>query len=510
MTEVKHWSEVIAEQVVMDRKEPYVVASAITTSGPVHMGTVCEFLYPSALVKYLEDKGHKTQFYFIGDIFDAFDKIPTPLAEHKFLNDYLGRPLCNVPDPFGCCNSYGDHFLNEAHQIMERLEVAPNILKSNEMYQEGLYDEYLHLYVSHLSEVRRLLEEVSGRDLPMEWLDVALPICENCGRISTTTVKSFEEDSIRYVDDKVLKYTRGCGHEGEMKISDHKYKLLWRLDWPTRQTFLHVSAEGAGVDHHTRGGSWDTAVRVHREILGHEPPVGYKYGFVLLRGEKYSKSKGIGLGIKDLLDLVPPELIKYSLFKPNIEENKDFNPSGYKLIQTYDDYNKTAGLFESGNDLSRAENKMILAYELSTRKRRWRADFMDILLNYQLYKDWKTVGLRVGDPEGVEYLKVYVENWINLGYVPQEFVFKFSPKKITQFNQEISVFADRLNSNMTDENIHNLVYEVARERGIPTSTFFKAMYSTLIDKDSGPKLGRLISAVGTDRIKEELKNLYQQ
>ena len=508
MAEVKHWSEVIAEQVIKDKKEPYVVASAITTSGPVHMGTVCEFLYPSALVKYLEDNGRKTRFIFIGDIMDAFDKVPLPLAEHKFLQDYMGRPLSAVPDPYGCCESYGDHFLNDARQIMERLEATPQILKSNELYAEGRYDEYLRLFIDRLPEVRRLLEEVSGRALPRGWLDIALPICENCGRIATTTVKGFEKEIIHYMDDKVLKYTRGCGHEGDMRIADHKYKLLWRLDWPTRQAFLDVSAEGAGMDHHTRGGSWDTALRVHREVLGREPPVGYKYGFVLLKGEKYSKSKGIGLGIKELLDLVPPEIIKYSLFRPNIEENKEFNPSSHKLIQTYDEYGKAATLFESGSVLSRAENKIILAYELSTRKRRWRADFMDLLLNYQLYKDWDTVGEKVNDPEGVAYLKLYVENWINLGYVPQEFIFKFSPKRIDRLNPELAAFADRLELTMTDEGIHNLVYEVARESGVNPSDFFKALYSTLIDKDSGPKLGRLIATIGTDKIKQTLHDLY--
>lgn len=262
------------------------------------------------------------------------------------------------------------------------------------------------------------------------------------------------------------------------------------------------------MDHHTRGGSWDTAVQVHREVLSREPPVGYKYGFVLLKGEKYSKSKGIGLGIKELLDLVPPEIIKYSLFRPNIEENKEFNPSGHKLIQTYDEYNEAATLFETGSELSRAENKMTLAYELSTKRRRWRADFMDLLLNYQLYKDWDTVGEKVNDPEGVAYLKRYVENWIDFGYVPQEFIFKFSPKRIDRLTPELAAFAERLDRTMTDEGIHNLVYEVARERGVNPSDFFKALYSTLIDKDSGPKLGRLIVTIGTNKIKQTLRDLY--
>jgi lysyl-tRNA synthetase class 1 len=118
------------------------------------------------------------------------------------------------------------------------------------------------------------------------------------------------------------------------------------------------------------------------------------------------------------------------------------------------------------------------------------------------------VGKKVNDPEGVAYLKRYVENWIDLGYVPREFVFKFSPKRIDRLNPDLAAFGEKLDQGMADERIHNLIYEVARERGVNPSDFFKALYSTLIDKESGPKLGRLIATIGADKIKQTLRDLY--
>ena len=511
MTTIRHWSEVLAKEVADKKREPFIIASGITTSGPCHIGTACEFLYPSALVEYLKDEGHKAEFIFVGDLMDAFDSIPEPLKEFTYLKEWFGRPLYAVPDPYECCDSYGDHYLNEVVDLMRRFGISATILKTNELVESGKYDPYFHVFYkkrSLVKEIARKTAEMSGVPGLPDWVDIAMPTCENCGRIATTVVEALDEDFIRYSDTKDAKYTKGCGYEGKMKITEHRYKLFWRLDWPSRQDFLNVSAELAGIDHHTRGGSWDTAVAVHREVFGKEPPIGHRYGFVLLRGKKYSKSKGIGLDVQELLELVPPELIKYRLFRPDIEENKNFDPSGHALMKLYEEYDEAANLYEKGVELRRAENKIVLAYSLATEKRRWRADFADILTNYQVYKNWNKVSERVGDREGVEYLRRYVENWITRGYLPEEYVFQLKPTKIDGFNEELAIFASRLNQSMKDEDIHELVYNVAKERGMKPPQLFKALYLSLIGKEYGPRLGRLIVAIGVMKTKESLSELY--
>jgi len=503
-----HWSEVIGERVIKEKKPPFTIASAITPSGPTHMGTLCEFLYPSALDRYLEDEGYKTRFIFIGDVLDAFDNIPEPLKKYRALGKYLGQPLCNVPDPFGCCSSYGDHFLDQIRSVMKKLEVHPKVIPVNELYNEGRYDEYARLFIRELPKISKLLEEVSMRKLPPGWKDIILPICGNCGRIATTTVTGFDGDTILYSDDKDVKYTKGCGHRGETKLGDHRYKVQWRLDWPSRQSFLKVSVEGAGVDHHTRGGSWDTAVAIHTKIFRKSPPVGFKYGFLLFHGKKYSKSKGLGIGVQELLDLVPPSIVKYFLFRPDVEENKDFDPSGYNLIRLYDEYNGVADLSGKNIRLTRAESKVVLAYRLSTEKRRWKVDFTDLLINYQILRDWEAVAEKLGDTAGVLYLKRYVENWIKYGYIPREFIFNFAPRRAETLNQEILQFAKKLDESMSALEVHNLVYKVAQLNRLEPTRLFRVLYLSLIGKDYGPRFGKLVAALTVGKVKETLLETY--
>ena len=46
-----HWVSKLADKIVKERGLKVTIASGITTSGPPHLGTVCEFLYPWALVR---------------------------------------------------------------------------------------------------------------------------------------------------------------------------------------------------------------------------------------------------------------------------------------------------------------------------------------------------------------------------------------------------------------------------------------------------------------------------
>ena len=79
----KHWSEQLADRVIKEKEEPYVVSSGMTTSGPAHFGTICEFLFPATIGKMLKKHGKKARVLMVGDILDAFDNIPGPMKQYE-------------------------------------------------------------------------------------------------------------------------------------------------------------------------------------------------------------------------------------------------------------------------------------------------------------------------------------------------------------------------------------------------------------------------------------------
>ena len=476
----------------------------------MHLGPLCEFLYPAAICEILS-KAHKASFSFIADDMDAFDRVPASVAEHaKALELHLGKPLCRVPDPEGCCKSLGEHFLKDAEEAMEKFEAKPEVLRASGLYAEGKYDKYALLFFERLEEVKRAVYESSLRNELPGWWSPIMPICEKCGRISTARVISFDFADggvYEYACDRDVKYARGCGFVGRGRIKEHEYKITWRLDWPARQDLLHVSVEGGGMDHFTRGGSRDTAVAIHKKIFGNEPPVGYKFGFVLLKGKKYSKSRGEGMGIADLGGLIPPEVIKYALLRPDVQENKDIDTSGEAMLRLCEDY-LAASRLKLGPELSRAERKRAVAFGLSTKKQKFTM-FSEILLFYQLYRDWKKVA-DLSDRKSAEYLRQYIENWVRLQFLPEEYAFEYAPGAMKGNAELVHAFAERLEPKMNALDVHNLVFDVARGRGTKPEELFKDIYETLINKPKGPKLGKLVEALGVAKVKNTLLELHKK
>ncbi len=499
-----HWAERIADEIIKSKEEPYVITGGMTTSGPAHLGTVCEFLFPNAIAKVLRKKGKKVKFYFVADIMDAFDSIPKSVEKYsEMLKEHLGKPLYTVPDPFGCHESFGEHYLDEAISIMKAMNVKAEIVKANELYASGAFDKYALMFIKDIAKVREILERVSKRQLKKTWNPI-MPICKNCGKISTTVVlkhEVIENDVVyEYSCSSDAGYVKGCGYKGKSSIKEHKYKLQWRLHWPSWWHYFNSSAEGGGVDHFTKGGSRDTGVAIFKAFFKKEPPIGFKYGFVLLKGKKFSKSKGTGMSVKEMIELIPANVIAYHLLKFDLKENIDFNPTKKNILHIIEDYERTSMLNKPVEEMTRAERKKWMAYELAG-QREWKGSFREVLMYYQIYKDLSKVKLHLNiDEESLGFILPYIKRWIEKGFVPDDYDFSYKPVKADGVVKE---FLSSLKEGMNALDIHNSVYEFSRSRGIEPKEMFKAVYKTLIGKDKGPRLGKLIYALGIERVKRD-------
>ena len=100
---------------------------------------------------------------------------------------------------------------------------------------------------------------------------------------------------------------------------------------------LGVSVEPFGKDHATRGGSYDTGARIAREVFDYEPPLPVPYEWISLKGQgDMSSSKGNVLSIGEVLELVPPEALRYSSCASGPQRTIAFDP-GLPLLQLVDE-----------------------------------------------------------------------------------------------------------------------------------------------------------------------------
>ena len=499
----KHWTEILVDRLLEEKKAPYVITGGMTTSGPAHFGTVCEFMYPAVLQQSMQNRGVKAEFHFVGDILDAFDGIPYELQKYTgVLTPELGKPLGYTKDPLGCHSSLGMHYLEQARALMKLLSLDIEVIPVNQLYDSGKFDSYASLFLHEEEKVKEVVARTSMKKIEAlnGWSPI-MPICEGCGKIATTIVTWHNDDEYEYTCSRDVEYTKGCNFKGRAKLKDHRYKLQWRLHWPAWQAFFNSGIEGSGIDHMTKGGSATTAYSVHKEILNREPPILFKYGFVLIHGKKYSKSKGIGMSAIELTELIPPEILKYALIEPDIQKDKDIDPDGDKLIMLYDTVERISRLKQADN---RADEKKILAFNVAVKKLSWKSSFVDMLLDYQIYRDWKKVGEILDDPDGVEYLSPYIERWLARGYAPDRYNFSIKNVKIDSNKEAVGKFMSGLKLGMMDLEVHNLVYDNAKDAGIDANALFASIYTALIGKDKGPRIGKLIVSIGIDKAKEML------
>jgi lysyl-tRNA synthetase class 1 len=124
-----------------------------------------------------------------------------------------------------------------------------------------------------------------------------------------------------------------------------------------------------------------------------------------------------------------------------------------------------------------------------------------MLLFYQLYHDWDEVGRRLQDEEGVKYMRPYIEEWIAREFIPDEYRFKYQPNEPTE---NVKKFMAGLTADMDALAVHNAVFDFAKANLVEPKQMFTELYEALLGKERGPRMGKLVAALGVERIKKDL------
>src|SRR3954469_15214753 len=319
---------------------PQIINDSKTPSGRVHVGALRGVLIHDAIFRTLRAKGIDARYFFWVDDYDPLDEIPAGKGEH--FEKYLGQPLCNVPPPDGSdATDMAEHYMHEFWGVFDELGVQVERYRMRDIYRSGRFNEAIDTILRHADIVRRVYKQVSNSDRPPTWYPFQA-VCENCGRIGTTEVFAYDGTLVSYrCRPDMVKWAKGCGHEGRVSPFDGKGKLPWKLEWVAKWVTFPVTIEGAGKDHSTKGGSRDVSAACLRAIFRQEPPVNVPYEFFLVGGAKMSSSRGLGASARDVAKLLPPEVLRFLMIrtKPNSPVNFEVHEAGIvKLFNEFDRY----------------------------------------------------------------------------------------------------------------------------------------------------------------------------
>jgi lysyl-tRNA synthetase class 1 len=284
--------------------------------------------------------------------------------------------------------------------------------------------------------------------------------------------------------------------------------------------------EPAGKDHHSEGGSFDTARRIVEEIYDHPAPTTFQYDFIGIkgRGGKISSSSGEVVSLKDVLDVYQPELVRYmfSSTRPNSEFTISFD---LDVIKLYEDYDRCERIYFGAETVSEnrtAKERRI--YELSQitelpARMPAQVPFRHLCSLIQI-QDGNVDGVLEqlnlqSDEEGLNRLRTRAHcawNWTRQ-YAPEAYRFALRPhgseplkltgterKAIGLLRREV---AEKLDSH-DEKSLSGAIYALAGESQMEPKAFFKLVYRVLIEKEMGPRLAGFLLTIGRERALELL------
>tara|TARA_Y100000310_G_scaffold128407_2_gene127608 strand:+ start:1469 stop:3100 length:1632 start_codon:yes stop_codon:yes gene_type:complete len=524
------WVDKVVDQLKEKKVKKHVVHGMWTPSGFFHIGNSrAELLIPAFVHKNLKLNGLKSDHNFIVDDFDDFDKIPKGLEiKNEDFECHLGKPLMNVPSPVEGHKSWADYFSNEVLSVADQFGLKPNIISSYENYKKGLFDNSIKIVLDKAEEVRKIWKDITKADKPKGWLPVMI-LCENCGRLSTTKITSWDGEYVEYTCNQNRDYVKACRHKGKVKPQKGSAKLPWRIHWAAGWKIYGTTFETAGKDHFAAGGSVETAQAFCKAIFNSEGPFQIPTEFLLVDDTKLSGSSGDVISMKDWLEFAEPELLRFMMasYKPKTVINFDLHSNKFFLLaDRYDEAERV--FFEKKDKKERREIQLEKIYRFSQLNDV--PDKMPVQLNYsnaamivQTFPDkplkelsdilhsrgWiQRKTLSSFDKDRIIKRLALAKNWLDkyasedVKFTVQEDVpegLKLGSKEKEALQLLVKALKEK---EWEQKKLFEEFYSICQKVEIKNTNFFKAAYNVLLNKDRGPKLAPFILTLGKDKVIE--------
>ncbi len=498
---IAHWADRRASEILRSGGST-LISSGISPSGEIHIGNMREVLTADAIFRVLQERGHTVRFNYVADNFDPLRKV-YPFLDAQVYERYVGCPLSEIPCPCGDHASYADHFLLPFLAALEELQVHVEVERSDQMYKSGRMTPWIVKALENRDLIAVILHELTGKRIAAEWSPFT-PLCPDCGRITSAAVTGFS------AADATVGYRCACGSDGDVPMAGGG-KLLWRVDWPARWCMLGVTVEPFGKDHAVDGGSYDTGKRIVSEVFAGEAPIPIPYEWIRLKGRgDMSSSRGNVLSITRMLEVVPPEVLRYLVIRERPRKTIGFDP-GLPLLQLVDEFDDRSHKRRDPRavELSRAGSFATVGVPFKHLVVVAQAVGFD---RDKMVEKLRRNGFPKLSASAVEQRLPYARRWLEQ-FAPEDVKFSVQaqlPEQARQLDESQRRFLGRLGQRLTEgmdgEQVHEVIYETAGTLdGVPAGDLFKAIYLALLGKPRGPRAGWFVALLGPLFCKERFE-----
>ncbi|WP_294537016.1 lysine--tRNA ligase [uncultured Rhodoblastus sp.] len=497
-------------------------------SGLPHIGTFGE-VARTTMVRHafrtLTGDAIPTRLLAFSDDLDGLRKVPENIPNKDLVAAHLGKPLTQVPDPFGEYSSFGAHNNARLRAFLDAFGFDYEFASATAYYQSGRFDATLLKVLARYEKVQKIMLPSLRAERAASYAPF-LPIHPRTGVVMQVPL-----DEIDVARGLLVWRDPDTGEKFETPVTGGQCKLQWKPDWAMRWCALGVDYEMAGKD-------LIDSVKLSGEIaraLDGAPPEGFNYELFLdENGQKISKSRGNGLTIDEWLRYASPESLSFFMYWKPREAKKLYFDVIPRAVDEYlaflDAYPRQDWKLRLGNPVWHIHAGEPPAPEFIHRGDGEDGEAGKTAISFAMLLNLAAVA-NSEDPAVLwGFLRRYApdaspEKFPRLdamiGYAVAYFRDFVRPKKVFRAADEVERAAlEKLGEGLaalpqgaSAEQAQTLLYDVARpipryqnlsakgatpERPGVSNDWFNMLYQVLLGEDRGPRFGSFIALYGVD------------
>src|SRR5271156_4278286 len=161
-------------------------------SGLPHIGTFGEVARTTWVRRaFTELTGLPSKLLAFSDDMDGLRKVPDNVPNKEMLKEFLGRPLTQVPDPFGTHESFGAHNNARLRAFLDSFGFEYEFASSTEYYKAGRFDAALVRILECYDAVMAVILPTLGAERKATYSPI-LPIHPTTGLVMQVPMRAID------------------------------------------------------------------------------------------------------------------------------------------------------------------------------------------------------------------------------------------------------------------------------------------------------------------------------
>ncbi|MBT3396509.1 MAG: lysine--tRNA ligase [Alphaproteobacteria bacterium] len=464
-------------------------------SGLPHIGTFGEVARTTMVRQAFDAMSDvPSRLIAFSDDMDGMRAVPDNIPNGEMLAAHIGKPLSQVPDPFGTHESFAHHNNAMLRDFLDRYGFDYEFLSATECYQSGRFDDAMKTVLRHHQAVVDVVSPTLGEARRATYSPF-LPVSKVSGKVLQAAILETDAEA------GTLVYREEDGTPTETLVTGGLCKLQWKADWAMRWKALGAHYEMSGKD-------LIDSVRLSSRIckvIGGRPPETFIYELFLdENGEKISKSRGNGLTIDDWLAYASPESLQLYMFQSPGRAKRLFFDIIPKAVDEYLSHLSKFGNQEPSEQLANPawfihhgappdEQVPVSFAMLLNLVSACNTDDPDVLWGFLgRYAPGASPTKNPILDQMVAYAIRYYQDFI----VPTK-SHRAPDSREQKAMDDLIVALQGIPDGAMPEDIQTEVYAVGRENGYENlRDWFKTLYEVLFGQTQGPRMGSVIALYG--------------